>query len=454
MSDPSFSDTLDNAKHSHNKTTAYERDWWNKAGSAQRSSILRQISYSDIGTHYETASENAYQQDNKAKFNQIINNKYDSLPQIVKTIITESLIVAGELPDPSDFTGIGKAFEVEGSLDREVFIECDRCDEVFMDGEDFGSHKKVDHGDDDSNDKEAEESWIHSMSPESDRYALHESLKYIAETKEDELHRSDYFNGDALDFPTLSEPDGTGDDAGGNTIAGTQGYIDNPNEGLYDYTKFKQGSSADRNGGTVTEAEEPDEELETEFNKVADEADNYDQKDFGTPAEWDEQLHGLKDEYAGHGDDIVYENDGLSDISAVEPKEETNIDILDDVDISEEAIDFGHYPTKATEGKWAVEDFTEDEKEIQTTYTGQEDSEDEKVNDFVTERKISGYNDYGIARELEIRHGVSPEEALEKVQSIEVPVNDNIANTFFGKRFSQCNEAELAELQLYSGSVD
>ncbi len=441
MSDSSFSDTLDTAKQRYAKSMSYERNWWNKADQIQKSSVLRKLTRSDFGTHYDSASENAYQQD-KAKLNQLVNTTFDSLPLTVKTIITESLIERKELPNPSDFKGIGQLFEVDNSKDREVFIECDRCDEVFMDDQDFDQHKEIDHGDDDSNEQEAVEAWAHSMSPESDRYSLHEALKYVVETSEDDLHRSVYYHGDEIPRPTLTEPSGTGDDAGGNTVKGTQGYNDNPNEGLYNYKKFKHGKSTDRNGGTVTESL---------FDKKADEADNFEQKDFGTPEQWQQQLNGLRDEYEDHGEALDYNDDDIyGDIKVVEDKPEKNIDVLDNIDISEEAIDFV-YPTKATEGKWAVEDFMDD---IKKEYDGQEQSEEEAVEIFITDRKIHGYQDHNIARELEIRHGVTPEEALEKVYSVEVSVNDNLAGTFFGKRFSECTEAEIKELQLYAGSVN
>ena len=65
---------------------------------------------------------------------------------------------------------------------------------------------------------------------------------------------------------------------------------------------------------------------------------------------------------------------------------------------------------------------------------------------------MNGYNAYTIARELVIQYGVSHNEALEKVNSTEVSINDKIANTFFGKRYSECTEAERTELGIYGGN--
>ena len=120
---------------------------------------------------------------------------------------------------------------------------------------------------------------------------------------------------------------------------------------------------------------------------------------------------------------------------------------MEDVDFSEESIDFV-YPTKkfkASEVE-AVDDFLDG--------YGDDDIENDKeaVEAQIIDRKLRGYGAETIARELVMQYGVSHEEALEKAYSIEVSTNDKVANTFFGKRFNECTEAEIEELKLYGGS--
>ncbi|KKM97411.1 hypothetical protein LCGC14_1168370, partial [marine sediment metagenome] len=105
MSDPSFSDTVNTVKKSVRESTAFERDWWNRASTeARRNTLIGNVDFTDTVSHYETITENAYQQDYTAKFNQLIKTNYDSLPNSVKKTITESLISLGEMPNPSVYT--------------------------------------------------------------------------------------------------------------------------------------------------------------------------------------------------------------------------------------------------------------------------------------------------------------------------------------------------------------
>lgn len=235
MSDSSFNDTINGIKDTLHKSTSYERNWWNNAGEEVRTNILNQTA------DFIKASEFAYQQDSTAKFNQLISTNYDSLPNSVKSSITEALIGEGELPDPSDYVGIGQAFEVDG----EVNMECDRCDETFTSMEDFNTHKNIDHGDTPEDNFEAEESFMSLMNPDINRHALREARKIVTEEDQGVLSRSVYFNGKDIPQPTIEEPD---------DVKGTKGYNDNPNEGLYDTKLFKVGTSQDRHDGSVTES--------------------------------------------------------------------------------------------------------------------------------------------------------------------------------------------------------
>lgn len=123
---------------------------------------------------------------------------------------------------------------------------------------------------------------------------------------------------------------------------------------------------------------------------------------------------------------------------------------LDDIDISLENIDYV-YPTKIGEaiGKSYI---TEAIEGLDEEYEGLEDSDEEEVIELVTERKMGGFSNESIARELHITYGVSPEYALSRVHGIEVTTNDKVANTFFGKKYKDCTESEKDELKMYSGS--
>ena len=149
-------------------------------------------------------------------------------------------------------------------------------------------------------------------------------------------------------------------------------------------------------------------------------------------------------------DQVEYEDDGVSDISVpnTEPKDDKN-EFLDDVDIKLEEVNFV-YPTKSNESTKSY--ITEAEDGLDEEYEGEEDSEKEEIEETITLRKLNGYSDNSIARELHIKYGVSHEEALEKVYSVEVSTNDKVAQTFFGKMFKECTESEKDELRMYSGS--
>tara|TARA_B110000438_G_scaffold30051_1_gene29215 strand:+ start:23022 stop:24707 length:1686 start_codon:yes stop_codon:yes gene_type:complete len=149
-------------------------------------------------------------------------------------------------------------------------------------------------------------------------------------------------------------------------------------------------------------------------------------------------------------DQVEYEDDGVSDISVpnTEPKGEDKNEFLDDVDYTGEAVDYV-YPTKATE---STKSYITESEPFEEEYEEFEDSDDEMIEETISIRKLTGYSDNSIAQELHINYGVSHEEALEKVYSVEVSTNDRVAQTFFGKMYKECNESEKDELRMYSGS--
>ena len=103
-------------------------------------------------------------------------------------MVTETLIEQGELPDPSDFKGIGNEFIANTcGLEKEIFIECDRCDESFMDDEDFTTHKDITHGDKVESNEEAEDEYLASMDPDASKEELKEARKIVHEQFADEI---------------------------------------------------------------------------------------------------------------------------------------------------------------------------------------------------------------------------------------------------------------------------
>jgi hypothetical protein len=177
------------------------------------------------------------------------------------------------------------------------------------------------------------------------------------------------------------------------------------------------------------------------------EADNYPQKAEMTDNEWEKDLGDLKTRYETENEDVDYDKLGTVTTQG-EEQPVGDIPAL-------ESINFGYekyesYPTKATETR---------KKKASEAYDGIIDeydrfvpSDDEEVTEMITAQKLQGSQSESIAKSLTLRYGVSREDALEKVYSIEVSNNDRVANTFFQKKFSECSEAEIAELRLYCGS--
>ncbi|KKL93905.1 hypothetical protein LCGC14_1870040, partial [marine sediment metagenome] len=139
-----------------------------------------------------------------------------------------------------------------------------------------------------------------------------------------------------------------------------------------------------------------------------------------------------------------------------------NIPSATDVPIEEiaslEGVNFGYekidqvYPTIKIK---STEEFVEDKDPFLEDYKdGDIENDSEIVEAQIIDRKLRGYDASAIAREIVMQYGVEQNEALEKVYSIEVSVNDSIANTFFGKRYHECTEAEKTELGLYGGNVE
>jgi len=100
------------------------------------------------------------------------------------------------------------------------------------------------------------------------------------------------------------------------------------------------------------------------------------------------------------------------------------------------------YKSKASEGLDDIMDGAIDTPLEQLT-----------VDETIYDRKLEGYHEDKIARELNVYHDIEYEDAIEKIRSIEVHDNDRTAKTLFGKKFADCNEAEVSEMKILGGEV-
>jgi hypothetical protein len=73
----------------------------------------------------------------------------------------------------------------------------------------------------------------------------------------------------------------------------------------------------------------------------------------------------------------------------------------------------------------------------------------ETVEDKIISRKLDGTPVGQIARELVLWNNFSEENATKIVGEVEPSDNDMVANTLFNKRYSECNESEIQEMELY-----
>jgi len=237
---------------------------------------------------------------------------------------------------------------------------------------------------------EAEEVVELSMNPDVSKETLREARRFLVESDKTDFQNI-LFNGSKINIKPLQVP----------KVQGVVGYNDNPNNGLYDTKQFIVAPSTKRYTG---------------FESIGENKQKYDP------------------------------TATLSEITFVEVENNRNTDNeLDNIDFSEDDVEYV-YPTKAEESYTKKNEFESDYGDSDT------ESDDEAVQNQITDRKMKGYGEEGIARELEIMYGLSHDDALQKVYSIEVSTNDRVANTFFGKRYADCTESEKQQLRVFSGS--
>jgi len=133
------------------------------------------------------------------------------------------------------------------------------------------------------------------------------------------------------------------------------------------------------------------------------------------------------------------------DISVMEVEaEEYNADEKEDVKATEARI-LSSYVGSKTKGGESLADIMEGALDVPV--------EKETVNEVIYDRKLDGYHEDKIARELFINHGLEYEDAIRQIRSVEVSDDDRVAKTLFGKRLSECNKAEVGEMRLYAGEA-
>ena len=133
------------------------------------------------------------------------------------------------------------------------------------------------------------------------------------------------------------------------------------------------------------------------------------------------------------------------DMSVIEVEaQEYNIDEKDNIKASE-ARTLSSYIGNKTKGGESLADIMEGALDVPVVT--------ETVDEVIYNRKLNGYHEDKIARELFINHGLEYEDAISKIRGVEVSDDDRVANTLFGKRLSECNQAEIGEMRLYAGEA-
>jgi len=466
-------------------STEKARQWWNNQAFESRKNIVIE---SDAVINEDELIEDQTIAD-------IADKEYDDLPDITKQEVEL------QVEDEEDMEEL---FEVKD----DEYLKCSICEEIFTTNEDYELHKSVDHGEEPEDFEESEETYQLTMHPELTRESLRKANNLLTETEERQIYSGYDKNGDVQssimpynlppvatgkynDNPneffysnkifragsstertsslgearateyTMEDLERVGIEWDNSSVAEkkeiiidthngyTEGHDDNIvknwNE-LSDHTRtvITQGKSNES-----TDRFEADIENDQVIQKLPDDKRSFD-VEATEKGEWDWLDKGADSKSVDY-DEVEYKDDGVSDISIqnAEPKLKDQNAFLDNVNIGVESVDYV-YKTKAYEAMEKTyipvsETFEEDYEEF-------EDSDEAMIKETITLRKLTGYGDDAIARELNINYGVSHEEALEKVYSVEVSTNDRVSQTFFGKMYKECTESEKDELRMYSGS--
>lgn len=482
MSDPSRSN-ISNDKPS--LAMASEGELWNELSPETRTIILGQNMGTE--TNISNNTKNVYQKDLKS--NSYENMGYYSLPPTVQFYVSNRLHEMGYF---SDSYG-ANVYEVDG----DSRFKCKDCDETFTAEEDFRVHRKINH-DNDESETESQEAYFRSL--DLDPNLTKGNLKWARQVLRGESARQTFPQNDA---PTVSEP---------KLPKGKKGYDDNPNHYFYDNKLFKRGTRTpyEQEGRPASEANLLI-DLESEIlNKYGWEstkdveksqanrdiyASEIAQKVFAgelhprtlrildsvnkpllfktllklgavetQPEEYKEQVKEETPKHPDYDPEHPHEHNDFDTYFGDKPKEEVVPDLLKEVDISMVEVEAEDYNIDEKEDKKAGEARTLSSY-IGSKTKGGESLADimegaldvpvvtETVDEVIYNRKLDGYNENKIARELFINHGLEYEDAIKQIRGVEVSDDDRVAKTLYGKKLNECNQHEISEMKTLAGEA-
>lgn len=168
------------------------------------------------------------------------------------------------------------------------------------------------------------------------------------------------------------------------------------------------------------------------------------------------QDHSLDDMFTGEEDFQFEDNQETTVNTEPDLLQNVNTDVLQ---VESESYDYNEkIDQKAVEAK-ILQEYTgykpKAGEALGDIMNGAIDVPEERqtAEEVIYDRKLEGYHEDKIARELFVYHDIEYEDAIEKIRSIEVSGNDITSKTLFGKKFNDCNEAELSEMRAYAGEV-
>lgn len=443
-------------------------------------------SYPTVNDHH---TDSAYQAILSQKLNEFAGSNFNSLPAPIQNRVTEAF--KDQISEAEDEEG---DFDIEGDVDDSY---------VDSDGNDF-SYKDTDEDVDDE--EKATEAYHYSLytqiSPDGISQKNLRKAREILKDETDRFYEKFFETLGEVEYPYKKDVPVTRPD--NSQMVGK--YNSNPNEGLYDTKQFTKGGSNTRigevgqnwwekhiegnedltfagRGELNTQQDVWDAMSESSRLDVLREAgwgDSWDLselKQFARSNEFPRDLSGLDvsqlkriaglenaEDYNIY-DELKTDKVKEEDYSDEPESEDAKIAEVDDVGFPDD----NEIDKKKEEGTLNEWEEAEEEGDVQPelgdTYDGKSDktygeeavipySQENYIQTKIVERKLAGYPDHSIAREVAIWHDLSNEEALDQVQAVEVSVDDKTAYSLFGKRFNQINKSELSEMKTLCGEVN
>ncbi len=469
-----------------------ERDLWDSIDSDARKDILNgQDSTSEEGDD-NNYQDSVYQQDKDNSSYESAD--YDSLPEDIRSKVSENMHKMGVFKE-----SFGGTVYTVGD---ESYYNCKDCDgEAFTSEEDMRVHRKINH-DGTSNIKESLHAWEETMyiDPKITKENLRKAREILRDTS-NEVGDPEELPRNRVEFPQNKATAGPRNDP--KLPKGKQGYDPNPNEFFYDNKAFKAGSRYSEQSNPATEADSTC-PICGYFDTDVDAVDTHKAGHFEVTENC--KIHEgryevkIKNSDDDPGETIELTADSEEDAIAKASQKygftglfNTQVDsakaikesfenpdelVGDDVpELIKGKKDFGEEPLVDADEEYDIdeeEDKKAEETKIINSYFGNPKNKageslnlndglldgaidtpqaQESVDDIIYESKLEGRHEDKIATQLWIRHGIQYEQAIEKIRSIEVSVDDKASKTLFGKKYSEITEAEQQEMRLYAGEV-